>query len=144
MSLDVLLVEDNPGDVRLTQEAFRSLNEAVQLHVAGDGAQALAFLRQQGDHRHAPRPALILLDLNLPGVDGREVLACIKQDDSLNSIPTIVLSQSDSDADVEAIYQLQANCYVAKPPLSDDLDRIVGRINDFWLRYLKLPETAKN
>jgi CheY-like chemotaxis protein len=142
MSLDVLLVEDNPGDVRLTQEAFRSLNEPVQLHVAGDGAQALAFLRQQGDHRHAPRPALILLDLNLPGVDGREVLACINQDDNLNTIPTIVLSQSASEEDVEATYKLRASCYVTKPPLSDDLDRIVGRINDFWLRYLKLPGIA--
>ncbi len=84
------------------------------------------------------------MDLNLPGVDGREVLACIKQDDSLNTIPTIVLSQSASDEDVKATYQLRANCYVTKPPLSDDLDRIVGRINDFWLRYLKLPGIASN
>jgi two-component system, chemotaxis family, response regulator Rcp1 len=95
MSLQVLLVEDSPGDVRLTQEAFHDVNRSVQLHVATDGAEAMAFLRREGAHVHAPRPDLILLDLNLPKMDGREVLAHIKEDDSLKTIPTVILTTSD-------------------------------------------------
>jgi chemotaxis family two-component system response regulator Rcp1 len=144
MSVDVLLIEDNPGDVRLTQEAFRAANKAVHLHVACDGIEAMAFLRKQGRHFAAPRPALIMLDLNLPRMDGRQVLAHIKKDDSLRTIPTVILSTSAADADIDTTYQLQANCYITKPTVVDELDRIVSRINDFWLRNIKLPVTAMN
>jgi chemotaxis family two-component system response regulator Rcp1 len=142
MSLDVLLIEDNPGDVRLTQEAFRAANKAVQLHVACDGIEAMAFLRKQGAYFDAPRPALIVLDLNLPRMDGRQVLAHIKKDDSLKAIPTVILSTSAAEADIDTTYQLQANCYITKPTLVDELDRVVSRINDFWLRNIKLPVAA--
>src|ERR1700677_930647 len=100
MSIDVLLVEDSPGDVRLTQEAFREANRSVHLHVAADGVEAMAFLRHEGTHVQAPRPDLILLDLNLPKMDGREVLALIKKDEDLKIIPTIILTTSDDEADV--------------------------------------------
>jgi two-component system, chemotaxis family, response regulator Rcp1 len=144
MSLDVLLVEDNPGDVRLTQEAFRAANQAIHLHVAADGVEAMEFLRRQGNHSGAPRPALILLDLDLPRMDGRDVLARIKTDDDLKMIPTVILSTNESAADIDTSYQLHANCYLAKPALPDDLDRVIGYINDFWLRNLQLPTTAVN
>ena len=113
--LHVLLVEDSPGDVRLTQEAFRDADPAVHLHVATDGVEAMAFLRRTGSQADAPRPDLILLDLNLPRMDGREVLAHIKDDDDLRTIPTIVLTTSASEADITKSYQLQANCYLNKP-----------------------------
>jgi two-component system, chemotaxis family, response regulator Rcp1 len=142
MSIDVLLVEDNPGDVRLTREAFRATDKDIQLHVACDGVEAMAFLRRQGGHRAAPRPALVLLDLNLPKMDGREVLARIKLDEDLKSIPTVILSASDARADVDTTYQLQANCYLTKPVQLDDLDRMVRSINDFWLRNLTALSTA--
>ena len=100
MPIEVLLVEDSPGDVRLTQEAFRNANQFVHLHVARDGVEAMAFLRQEGDHVHAPRPDLILLDLNLPKMDGREVLAHIKDNDSLKAIPTVILTTSESEVDI--------------------------------------------
>jgi len=142
MSIEVLLVEDNPGDARLTREAFRAANDNVHVSVAADGVEAMAFLRKEGLHIDAPRPALILLDLNLPRMSGREVLACIKEDQELRAIPTIVLSSSDADLDIHMANLLQASCYVTKPTLSDDLDRIVSRINDFWLRNIKLPLSA--
>jgi chemotaxis family two-component system response regulator Rcp1 len=144
MSLDVLLVEDNPGDVRLTQEAFRAANKDIHLHVAADGVEAMDFLHRAGNHSGAPRPALILLDLNLPRMDGREVLACIKADEDLKMIPTVILSSADAEADIDTGYQLQANCYLTKPPRADDLDRIISRINDFWLRNLPSPTAAVN
>jgi two-component system, chemotaxis family, response regulator Rcp1 len=142
MSVEVLMVEDNPGDVRLMREALRGSRRAVNLHVAVDGAEALDFLRQQNNHVHAPRPALILLDLNLPRVNGREVLAQIKQDRSLKTIPTIVLTSSTAQSDITLAYQLKANCYISKPSLPDALDRIVDTINDFWLTRVKLPAAA--
>jgi len=108
--IEVLLVEDNPGDVRLTREAFRDVNRSIRLHWASDGVEAMAFLRHEGAHAHAPRPDLILLDLNLAKMDGREVLAHIKKDDGLKMIPTIVLSSSETEVDVLISYQLQANC----------------------------------
>ena len=114
-SIEVLLVEDSPGDVRLTQEAFREANEFVHLHVATDGVEAMAFLRREGVHAQAPRPDLILLDLNLPKMDGREVLAHIKDDPSLKTIPTVILTTSEAEADIVKSYQLQANCYLSKP-----------------------------
>jgi chemotaxis family two-component system response regulator Rcp1 len=139
MPVQVLLVEDNPGDVRLTQEAFRDANSSVHLHVASDGVQAMAFLRHEGTDARAPRPDLILLDLNLPKMDGRAVLADIKKDDSLKTIPTVILTTSESEADILQSYQLQANCYLSKPVRLDAFEAVVKSINDFWLTRAKLP-----
>jgi two-component system, chemotaxis family, response regulator Rcp1 len=141
--IQVLLVEDNPGDVRLTQEAFRDANSSVHLHVASDGMQAMAFLRHEGADAHAPRPDLILLDLNLPKMDGRAVLADIKKDDSLKTIPTVILTTSESEADILQSYQLQANCYLSKPVRLDAFEAVVKSINDFWLTKAKLPRTRQ-
>ena len=147
MRLDVLLVEDSPGDVRLTQEIFRDANMsahlpnmAIHLHVASDGVEAMDFLRREGGHEQAPRPDLILLDLNLPRMDGREVLAHIKGDPDLRTIPTVILTTSDAEADVVKSYQLQANCYLSKPVQLDAFENLVKSINDFWLIRVKLPQ----
>jgi len=140
MPIEVLLVEDSPGDVRLTQEAFRDANHAVHLHVATDGVEAMAFLKREGVHAHSPRPDLILLDLNLPKMDGREVLAHIKDDANLKTIPTVILTTSDAEADIVKSYQLQANCYLSKPVQLDAFESLVGSINDFWLTKVKLPQ----
>jgi chemotaxis family two-component system response regulator Rcp1 len=140
MPIEVLLVEDSPGDVRLTQEAFREANPGIHLHVATDGVEAMAFLRREGVHAHAPRPDLILLDLNLPKMDGREVLAHIKDDTNLKTIPTVILTTSDAEADIVKSYQLQANCYLSKPVQLDAFESLVGSINDFWLTKVKLPQ----
>src|ERR1700688_437548 len=140
MPAQILLVEDSPGDVRLTQEAFRDANPFIRLHVASDGVEAIAFLRHEGAHVHAPRPDLILLDLNLPKMDGREVLAHIKGDDSLKRIPTIILTTSESEVDIVKSYQLQANCYLSKPVQLDAFESLVRSINDFWLTKVKLPQ----
>jgi CheY-like chemotaxis protein len=137
--LEVLLVEDSPGDVRLTREAFRDANGTIRLHVATDGVEAMAFLRRERSHADAPRPDLILLDLNLPKMDGREVLAHIKEDDSLKMIPTVILTTSDADSDILKSYQLQANCYLTKPVQLDTFETLVKSINDFWLTKAKLP-----
>jgi len=139
MPIEVLLVEDSPGDVRLTQEAFRDANRSVRLHVASDGVEAMAFLRHEGAYVNAPRPDLILLDLNLPKMDGREVLAQIKEDDTLKTIPTVVLTTSDAEADISKSYQLQANCYLNKPVELDAFEALVKSINDFWLTTVHLP-----
>jgi two-component system, chemotaxis family, response regulator Rcp1 len=136
--IEVLLVEDSPGDVRLTREAFRDANTAMRLHVTSDGAEAIAFLHREGEHSEAPRPDIILLDLNLPKIDGREVLAHIKQNPDLKSIPTAILSISDAPADIARSYQLQANCYLAKPAQWDAFVILVNSINDFWLKRVKL------
>jgi two-component system, chemotaxis family, response regulator Rcp1 len=143
MPIQVLLVEDSPGDVRLTQEAFRAANKAIQLHVVVDGVEAMAFLRHEGVHVHAPRPDLILLDLNLPKMDGREVLAHIKEDESLKLIPTVILTTSDAEADIVKSYQLQANCYLNKPVQLDAFENLVKSINDFWLTKVKLPQQTQ-
>lgn len=140
MAIQVLLVEDSPGDVRLTREAFRDANEAIHMHVATDGVEAMAFLRRQGAHSAAPRPDLILLDLNLPKMDGREVLALIKADDDLKTIPTVILTTSDAESDIERSYQLQANSYLSKPVQLDAFENLVKSINDFWLTKAKLPQ----
>jgi two-component system, chemotaxis family, response regulator Rcp1 len=140
--IEVLLVEDSPGDVRLTREVFREANPAVTLHVVSDGIEAMAFLRREGANAGAPRPDLILLDLNLPRMDGREVLAQIKADDQLKSIPTIILTTSDAHADVTTSYQLQANCYLSKPVQLDQFESLVHSINDFWLTRARLPQQA--
>jgi len=140
MALQVLLVEDSPGDVRLMQESFRDANSSVHLHVACDGVQAMAFLRHQGTYTDVPRPDLILLDLNLPKMDGREVLAHIKEDYSLRMIPTVILTTSDSEADIVKSYQLHANCYLTKPVQFDAFEKLVKSINEFWLTKARLPE----
>jgi chemotaxis family two-component system response regulator Rcp1 len=140
MPIEVLLVEDSPGDVRLTREAFKDANSTIHLHVAMDGVEAMAFLNRQGEHRNAPRPDLILLDLNLPRMDGREVLSLIKQDDDLKTIPTVILTTSEAEADIVKSYQLQANCYLNKPVQLDAFEALVKSINDFWLTKVKLPQ----
>jgi chemotaxis family two-component system response regulator Rcp1 len=138
--LEVLLVEDNTGDVRLMQEAFRDANRAIHLHVASDGVEAMTFLRRQGVYADAPRPDLILLDLNLPRMDGREVLADIKEDDALKTIPTVILTTSEAEADIVKSYQLHANCYLSKPVQLQAFEKLVLSINDFWLTKVKLPQ----
>ncbi len=137
--IHVLLVEDSPGDVRLTQEAFRDADPAVHLHIATDGVEAMAFLRRKGSQADAPRPDLVLLDLNLPRMDGREVLAHIKEDEDLKTIPTIILTTSEAEADIVKSYQLQANCYLNKPVQLDAFENLVKSINDFWLIKAQLP-----
>ena len=144
MPLNVLLVEDSPGDIRLTQETFRDANRAIHLHVATDGVEAMAFLMRDGAHIHAPRPDIILLDLNLPKMDGREVLARIKEDDSLKLIPTVILTTSDAQADIVRSYQLHANCYLRKPVRLDEFEKLVKSINDFWLTTVKLPQQTQS
>ena len=138
MPIKVLLVEDSPGDVRLTQEAFHDVNPSIKLHVTSDGAEAMAFLKHEGQHANAPRPDFILLDLNLPKMDGREVLARIKNDESLKTIPTIVLTTSEAQADILKSYQLQANCYLSKPVRLDEFEGVVKSVIDFWSKA-KLP-----
>jgi two-component system, chemotaxis family, response regulator Rcp1 len=143
MPIEVLLVEDSPGDVRLTQEAFRDANNTIHLHVAIDGVEAMAFLKREGTHIHVPRPDLILLDLNLPKMDGREVLAHIKEDPSLKMIPTVILTTSEAEADIVRSYELQANCYLNKPVQLEEFENLVKSINDFWLTKVKLPQQKK-
>ncbi len=140
MPLHVLLVEDSPGDVRLTQEAFREAAPNVHLHVTHDGVEAMAFLEHQGQYGHAPRPDLILLDLNLPKMDGREVLIRIKENDEFRTIPTIILTTSDAESDIVKSYKLKANCYLCKPVQLDEFDGLVKSIYDFWLKRAKLPQ----
>ena len=138
--LEVLLVEDSPGDVRLTREAFREAKLPVRLHVASDGIEAMAFLRHEGIYAEAPRPDFILLDLNLPRMDGREVLAIIKEDDDLSTIPTVILTTSDADADILQSYQLKANAFLSKPVRLDAFERLVVSIGYFWITQVKLPQ----
>ena len=139
-TVEVLLVEDSPGDIRLTREAFRDANAAIHLNVVTDGVEAMAFLRRQGDQVDAPRPAIILLDLNLPRMDGREVLAQIKADPSLKTIPTIILTTSEANADIVRSYELQANSYLTKPVQLEKFESLVESINDFWLVQAQLPQ----
>lgn len=134
----VLLVEDSPGDARLTRESFREANASIQLHVAADGVEAMAFLKRDGIHAGAPRPDLILLDLNLPRMDGREVLARIKGDEGLRTIPTVILTTSQSEADIVKSYELRANCYVTKPVQLAAFEALVKSIHDFWLTTVRL------
>ena len=137
--IDVLLVEDSPGDVRLTQEAFAEANIAVQMHVVADGVEAMDFLRRSDGYADAPRPGLILLDLNLPRMDGREVLAQLKDDADLRTIPTVILTTSEAEIDIATSYDLQANCYLTKPAQLEEFEILVRSIGDFWLTKVKLP-----
>jgi two-component system, chemotaxis family, response regulator Rcp1 len=138
--IHVLLVEDNLGDIRLTQEAFGRVNKSVHVNVARDGIEGMAFLRREGVHVDAPRPDLILLDLNLPRMDGREVLANINEDDALKLIPIAVLTTSDSEEDIAKCYELNASCYLKKPVQFDAFEDLVKSINDFWLTRVILPQ----
>jgi two-component system, chemotaxis family, response regulator Rcp1 len=138
----VLLVEDSDGDVRLTREALWEVNPSVCLHTAKDGVDAMIFLRQRGSHTSAPRPDLILLDLNMPKMDGREVLAEIKQDRHLKTIPIAILTTSEAAEDIAKSYQLQANCYLTKPVEWGHFKNLVNSINDFWLTRATLPPHA--
>lgn len=137
--IDVLLVEDDPGDVLMTREAFAQHKIRNELHVTNDGEQALRFLRQEGEYEHAPRPGLILLDLNLPRRDGRQVLAEIKADAELRMIPVVVLSTSEADEDIMRSYSLHANAYVTKPVDFDRFVDVIRRIDSFWVTVVKLP-----
>jgi CheY-like chemotaxis protein len=142
--MEILLIEDSPGDVRLTQEAFRDANGHIHLHVATDGVAAMAFLRREGVYDQARRPDFILLDLNLPKMDGREVLAHIKEDHDLKTIPTIILTTSEAEADIFKSYQLQANCYLNKHVQLDAFEAIVKSINHFWLTMAKFPKLTNS
>lgn len=138
-SIEILLVEDNPGDARLTREVFDQGRITNQLYVVSDGVEAVRFLRREGPYRDAPRPDLILLDLNLPRKDGREVLADIKADPALQSIPVVVLTTSASDQDVDDTYRLHANSFITKPVDLDDFIKVVRSIESFWLTIVRLP-----
>ncbi|MBI5440702.1 MAG: response regulator [Deltaproteobacteria bacterium] len=137
--IEILLVEDNPGDVRLTREALKQGKVLNRLHVVEDGVAALEFLHRRGVYAEAPRPDLILLDLNLPKKDGREVLQEIKGDESLRRTPVVVLTTSSSDEDILRSYNLHANCYVTKPMDLDQFIRVVESIQNFWFTIVKLP-----
>jgi CheY-like chemotaxis protein len=143
MPLEVLLIEDNPGDVRLTRETLCSGKRSIHLHVATDGVEAMEFLRQKEGKVGVPRPDLILLDLNLPRMDGHEVLAQIKGDYSLKTIPTIILTTSDAKADIAESYQLHANCYLTKPVQLGAFNCLVKSTSDFWLSTVTLPPPSQ-
>ena len=137
--MEILLVEDNPGDVRLTKEALKEGKVYNNLHWAKDGVEALEFLKREGKHANAPRPDIILLDLNLPKKDGREVLAVIKRDAVLKQIPVVVLTTSKAEEDVLKSYELHANCYVTKPVDLEKFIQVVQSIDRFWLTVVTLP-----
>jgi chemotaxis family two-component system response regulator Rcp1 len=142
--IEVLLVEDSPGDVRLTREAFRDAKVHINLHVATDGTKAMAFLNREGEHAKAPRPDLVLLDLNLPKKDGREVLQEIKESHTLKSIPVVILTTSSSEADILKSYRLHANCYITKPVGLEGFLTVVKSIDNFWLSVVKLPHEVNS
>ena len=137
--IEILLVQDNPGDVRLTLEALKGGRVRNNIHVVEDGVQAMDFLHRQGNYRAVPRPDLILLDLNLPKKDGREVLGEVKQDPDLKRIPIVILTSSAAEEDILRAYDLSANCYITKPVDLDQFLRVLKSIEDFWLVIVKLP-----
>ncbi len=137
--VEILLVEDDPADVLLTQEALLGSKIRNNLHVVDDGVEALAFLRQESTYRDVPRPDLILLDLNMPRKDGREVLADIKEDPDLKTIPVAVLTTSSQDEDILKSYELHANCYITKPVGLEQFATVVQSLDDFWFTIVKLP-----
>ena len=138
-AFEILLVEDSPGDVRLTREALKDAKMHINLHVASDGIEAMAFLNRAGEHTNVPRPDLILLDLNLPRKDGRQVLEEIKVNPALMTIPIVILTTSASDEDVLRSYRLHANCYISKPVDLDGFLKVIKSIDNFWLSIVKLP-----
>jgi CheY-like chemotaxis protein len=137
--IEILLVEDNPSDVSLTEEALLEGKVLNNLNAVEDGVEALEYLRREGRYTHAPRPDLILLDLNLPRMDGREVLGEIKADKSLRRIPVVILTTSEAEEDIIKTYNLQANCYVTKPIDLDQFVKVVKSVEEFWLSVVKLP-----
>lgn len=139
LPVQILLIEDNPGDVRLTEEALRETGASLNLHVASDGAEAIAFLNREGRNINAPRPDLVLLDLYLPKVDGRMVLSHIKSDENLKTIPTVILTASASESDVVKSYRLHANCYLRKPHQWSEFKDLAKFIFDLWSRVATLP-----
>jgi CheY-like chemotaxis protein len=138
--VDILLIEDNPGDVRLMHETLSESGLSVDLHLAQDGVEAMAFLRREGAYRNKPRPDLILLDLNLPKKSGREALADIKGDPELRGIPVLVLTTSEDEKDILEAYDLHANCYITKPLDLVRFARVMKLIEEFWLKTVKLPK----
>jgi CheY-like chemotaxis protein len=140
-SIEVLLVEDNPGDVRLITEALKDARIHAHISVAPDGVEALALLRREGKYATAVLPDLILLDLNLPRMNGHEVLTTIKQDENLRRIPVVIVTSSKADQDIAASYDLHANCFVTKPVDLDQFFNVVAAIRDFWFVIVKLPLT---
>jgi len=142
-AIEILLVEDNPGDARLTQEALREGKIRNNLHHAHDGVEALEFLRREGEFAKAPTPDLVLLDLNMPRKDGREVLAEMKQDSRLRRIPVVVLTTSEAENDIVRSYELHANCYVTKPVGLEQFISIVRQIESFWLAVVTLPTRSE-
>jgi two-component system, chemotaxis family, response regulator Rcp1 len=141
-AIEILLVEDNPGDVELTREALETAKVSNRLHVVDDGADAIDFLFRRGQYLNAPEPDIILLDLNLPTKDGRQVLSEIKEDPNLAKIPIVVLTTSQADEDILRAYQLHANCYITKPIDFNQFLRIVAAIEEFWLSVVKLPRKS--
>ena len=137
--IEILLVEDNPGDVRLTIEALKESKIINNLHIAEDGLDALEFLRKEGKYKEKPKPDLILLDLNLPKKDGREVLEEIKKDDPLKRIPVVILTTSSADEDILKTYELHANCYITKPVEIGQFMKVIKTVGDFWFSIVKLP-----
>ncbi len=137
--INILLAEDNPADVRLTAEALEDGKVLHHLHSVNDGVEALTFLRREGKYASAPRPDLILLDLNMPRKDGREVLQDIKNDTLLRSIPIVVMTSSEAEQDIVEAYELHANCYVTKPVGLEEFIKVVQSVNEFWLTVVKLP-----
>jgi len=140
--MEILLVDDNPGDVRLTAEALKDGKVENRLHTAKDGMEAIAFLRRKGRYTDAPRPDLILLDLNMPRMNGRQVLAEIKEDSALRHIPVVILTGSREMDDIVNMYDLHANCYVTKPIDFEQFTMMVKSITDFWLTIVRLPSEA--
>jgi CheY-like chemotaxis protein len=142
--IEILLVEDNPGDVRLTREALKDARVLNNLYVTGDGIEALAFLKRQGKYKDVTRPDLILLDLNLPKKDGHEVLAEIKANPDLRRIPVVILTTSRAEEDILKTYDLHANCYITKPVDLEKFIEVISAIEDFWLTIVKLPRSGTN
>jgi chemotaxis family two-component system response regulator Rcp1 len=140
---EILLVEDNPGDARLAKEAMKDSKVYNAIHVAEDGVEAISFLRKEGKYADVPRPDLILLDLNLPRMDGRETLSIIKSDPDLRRIPVVILTTSNDDTDILNAYDLHANCYIQKPVDLDQFIQIVESIENFWLRTVRLPNNSE-
>lgn len=138
-AFEILLVEDSPGDVRLTREALKDAKMHINLHVASDGIEAMALLNREGEYANVPRPDLILLDLNLPRKDGRQVLEEIKANPALMTIPIVILTTSASEEDVLRSYRLHANCYISKPVDLDGFLKVIKSIDNFWLSIVKLP-----
>lgn len=137
--IEILLAEDNPGDAKLTRKALENGDIRNNLHVASDGVEAMQFLRQEGGYADAPRPDLLLLDLNMPKKDGRQVMEDMEADPSLRRIPVVVLTSSDAEEDIVRSYELNANAYLTKPVDFDGFVDIVNRLEDFWFEVVKMP-----